>query len=53
MNFDNFLDLSLAMVKGKNKLDELLKEYFDEEVLGDYYYCSKCQKSSKKSLKRT
>ena len=53
INFDNFLDLSLPLVKGINTLEGLLHEYFGEESLSDFYVCSKCGKSSKKSMKRS
>lgn len=43
----------MPMIKGRNRLEDLLKEYFDVEALSDFYYCSSCKKSSKKSLKRS
>ena len=47
------MDLSLPLVKGINTLEGLLQEYFGEESLSDFYVCSKCGKSSKKSMKRS
>jgi ubiquitin C-terminal hydrolase len=49
--FENFLDLSLPMVPHASSLEGLLTEFFEPEKLSDFYLCSECGKSSKKSIK--
>lgn len=51
ISFENCLDISLPLVKGKNKLNDLLNDYFGDEKLTDYYKCQFCGQTNKNSTK--
>ncbi len=53
ISFENCLDISLPIVKGKNDLGQLLKEFFGEERLCDFYKCEYCGETNKHSTKST
>ena len=44
--------MSLPIVSSSSTLDNLLKSFFTEEKLNDYYNCQNCKKSSKFALKK-